>query len=45
VFIEFTHLREEDSDSQMIHINRITDKNEIKDPSEEITFQVVNESG
>jgi len=31
--------------SQMIHINIIMDKNEIKDPKEEIIFQVVKASG
>jgi hypothetical protein len=29
----------------MIHINKMTDKNEIKDPGEETTFHVVNASG
>jgi len=31
--------------SQMIHINIIIDKNETKDPKEEIMFQVVKASG
>jgi len=31
--------------SQMIHINIITAKKEIKEPREETTFQVVKESG
>jgi hypothetical protein len=31
--------------SQIIQINNRTDKKEIKDPKEEITFHVVKESG
>ncbi len=38
-------IREEDSDSQIIHTKKITDKNEIKDPKEDTTFQVVKASG
>jgi len=39
------HPREEVIPSQIIHMNRITDKNEIKDPREETTFHVVKASG
>jgi len=39
------HPREEVMPSQIIHMNRITDKNEIKDPREETTFHVVKASG
>lgn len=45
MFLVFSHPRDDDKDSQMIHINMITDRNETKDPNEEITFQVVKESG
>jgi hypothetical protein len=31
--------------SHRIHINIVTDRNEIRDPREETTFQVVKESG
>lgn len=46
-FVLFTNTwdRELDRASQIIHVNMITDKKEIKDPSEEIIFQVVKESG
>jgi hypothetical protein len=44
-FLVFNHPRDVDNDSQIIHINRMTDRNEIRDPREEITFQVVKESG
>jgi hypothetical protein len=37
--------RDEDMASQIIHINMITETNEIRDPSEEITFHGVKASG
>jgi len=37
--------REEDMLSQMIHINKITDKKEIRDPKDDTTFQEVKASG
>ena len=40
-----SHPREEDIASQMIHTNSTTDKNEIRDPNDEITFHDVKVSG
>jgi len=37
--------RDEEVASHIIHINIITDKNEIKEPNDETTFQVVYASG
>lgn len=45
VLAKNSHPREEDSASQMIHTNNTTDKNEIKDPNDEITFHDVKVSG
>jgi len=41
VLDEFTHERDVDRPSQMIHINIITDRKEIRDPIEEMTFHEV----
>lgn len=43
--LELTKVRGEDADSQIIHINIITEAKEINLPSEEITFHVVKASG
>jgi len=45
MFPKNNHPREEDKDSHMIHMNKITEMNEIIDPKEEITFHMVNASG
>lgn len=45
VFCKKILFREALSLSQIIHINRIMDINEIRDPREEITFHVVKASG
>jgi hypothetical protein len=45
VLAKNSHPREEDNASQMIHTNNTTDRNEIKDPSDEITFHDVKVSG
>jgi len=42
---EEIHPRDEVIPSQMIHMNRITDKKEIREPSEDTTFHVVKASG
>jgi len=45
MFIVLIVLREEVIPSQIIHINRITEANEISLPKEDTTFQVVKASG
>lgn len=45
VLAKNNHPREEDSASHIIHTNSTTDKNEISDPSDEITFHDVKVSG
>jgi predicted nucleic acid-binding protein len=42
---EKMEVRELEIPSQMIHINIMIEMNEIRDPKEEITFQVVKASG
>jgi hypothetical protein len=45
MLIENDFPREDAKDSHIIHINIITDANEIKDPRDEMIFQVVKASG
>jgi len=45
ILLLLIHLREEEIPSQIIHINKITEMNEIKLPSEDTTFHVVKLSG
>jgi len=45
VFVKNNHPREDERASQMIHTNNTTDRNEIRDPNDEITFQEVKVSG
>jgi len=45
VFIKNSHPRDEERASQITHTNITTDKNEIRDPKEEITFHAVKASG
>jgi hypothetical protein len=45
ILYEEIHPREEATPSQIIHMNKITDKNEINLPREETTFHVVKASG
>lgn len=45
MFPKNSHPRLEERDSHMIHINRITEMNEINEPTEEITFHMVKASG
>jgi len=42
---EKIHARLFASPSHRIHINIVTDRNEIREPSEETTFHVVKQSG
>jgi hypothetical protein len=42
---EEIHPREEVIPSQIIHINKITDRKEINDPKDDTTFHVVKASG